>query len=350
MNLRLRSFVVLLAAVPVLAFVSVGSAVQPANPGHQPDHATVVRYWTPERVARAVPREVSPDSGPSGFTPLARNAGKPGGGGGSTTSSGGAQWTRAGVVKETTGKVLFTMAGTDYVCSGSVVIDTSATTSLVLTAGHCAYDETNHDFATHWMFVPDYEDGGSIITNPDGSHKFSCDTVPYGCWTATALVTTTAWANGNGSLAAFNDDYAFAVMGAGGKTGEAKQLDATVGAQGIAFDRKHPATVYAFGYPQASPYDGQKLIYCAGTDSADTWGGTSDFGLKCNMTGGSSGGPWFVDFDPATGIGKLNSVNSFKYTAGPLSKNMFGPYFDAYTQKTYNEALKVPSDNIAIAP
>ena len=35
------------------------------------------------------------------------------------------------------------------------------------------------------------------------------------------------------------------------------------------------------------------------TDIADTWGGTSDFGLNCNMTGGSSGGPWYVSFDSA---------------------------------------------------
>ena len=150
------------------------------------------------------------------------------------------------------------------------------------------------------MFVPDYEDGGSIVTNSDGSHSFTCDTVPYGCWTATALVTTSAWANGGGSLAGFNNDYAFAVVGAGGKSGKA-QLDTTVGSNPIAFNESHPAQVYSFGYPQASPYDGQKLIYCAGKDIADTWGGTSDFGLNCNMTGGSSGGPWYVQFSASTG-------------------------------------------------
>jgi len=235
------------------------------------------------------------------------------------------------------------------VCSGSVVDDGSLSDarSLVLTAGHCVFDEEHGAFATNWMFVPDYENGGSIVTDPDGGHSFTCDTTPYGCWTATALVTTTAWASGGGSLAGFNNDYAFAVLDPGGRFGESKQLDATVGANPIAFGVSRGVQVYSFGYPQASPYDGQKLIYCAGTDIADTWGGTADRGLNCNQTGGSSGGPWFTGF--TTGTGALTSVNSFKYTSGKFTKYMFGPYFGSYTQKTWN-AAKTASSNSTVAP
>ena len=106
--------------------------------------------------------------------------------------------------------------------------------------------------------------------------------------------------------------------------------------------------MYAFGYPQASPYDGQKLTYCAGNDIADTWGGTSDFGLSCNMTGGSSGGPWFINFNSTNGTGSLNSLNSFKYTSGRFTKYMYGPYFGAYTQRTYNAANAAPSGNLKV--
>jgi hypothetical protein len=294
---------------------------------------------------------VSPDRLPSFTAPreMGKPAGGPGSGGGGGGGVTGTAWTGGGRVKVTTGKVLFTMAGVDYVCSGSVAQDTSVDTSLILTAGHCAYDETGGAFATNWMFVPDYEDGGVIITNPDGSHSFSCDTTQYGCWTAAALVTTTAWANGGGSLAGFNNDYAFAVVGPGGKSGESNQLDGTTGANPIAFNVTHPAQVYSFGYPQASPYDGQKLIYCAGNDVSDTWGGTTDFGLNCNMTGGSSGGPWFVNFGSGGSTGSLNSVNSFKYTAGRLSKYMFGPYFGSYAQKTYT-AAETATGNHTVAP
>ena len=342
-----------IAATLALVVVAGSSGAPPQDPGKR-DRATVLAYWTPGRVARAVPREVSPDRLHSVAKP--RETGKPpggpgGGGGGSDsgTSVTGAAWTGGGKVKATTGKVLFTMGGVDYVCSGAVAQDESTATSLILTAGHCVYDEAGGDFATNWLFVPDYEDGGSIITNPDGSHAFSCDSVRYGCWTATALVTTTAWAHGGGSLAGFNHDYAFAAVGAGGKTGESKQLDATVGANEVAFNVSHPTQVHSFGYPAASPYDGQRLVHCSGTDVRDTWGGTTDFGINCNMTGGSSGGPWFVGFGSGGSSGALNSVNSFKYTAGKLSKHMFGPYFGAYAQKTYTAAQSATVD-VTVAP
>jgi hypothetical protein len=339
----------------VLVVVAGGTAAPPQAPGKR-DRATVIAYWTADRVARAIPREVSPDRLLSFATPreTGKPSGAPGGGGGSGGGGGGttvtgAAWTGGGKVKATTGKVLFTMAGVDYVCSGAIARDADTNTSLILTAGHCVYDETGRAFASNWMFVPDYEDGGTIITNPDGSHSFTCDTAPHGCWTASALVTTTAWANGGGSLAGFNHDYAFAVVGPGGKSGESKQLDATVGDNALAFNVGHPTRVYSFGYPAASPYDGQALIYCAGQDVSDTWGGTTDFGLNCNMTGGSSGGPWFVDFGSGGSAGALNSVNSFKYTAGKLSKYMFGPYFGAYAQKTYTAARTATSD-LTVAP
>jgi hypothetical protein len=341
---RTRTFGACFSALTVISvLVAAGSSA--AAPGGKQDRGAVVAYWTPQRVAHAVPRDVSPKVHPS------PEKGKPGGGGGGgggggTTTVTGAAWTGGGKVKLTTGKVLFTMAGVDYVCSGSVADDTSDATSLILTAGHCVYDETNHAFATNWMFVPNYEDGGSIVTNPNGTHSFSCDTTQFGCWTRTALVTTTAWANGGGSLAGFNNDYAFAVVGPGGKTGQSVQLDAAAGSNPVAFNQSHPAQVYSFGYPQASPYNGQTLIHCAGRDIVDTWGGTSDFGLACNMTGGSSGGPWYVGFTASTGTGSLNSVNSFKYTSGRFTGYMWGPYFGNYTQRTYTAAKTATANTL----
>ena len=337
--------VVVLGALTTTLVAVAGSA---AAPGAKPDRAATLAYWTPERVAHAIPRNVAP----KGFRPQAKppGPGGGGGGGGSTTTVTGAAWTGGGVVKERTGKVLFTMDGVDYVCSGAVASDGSTTDAraLILTAGHCVYDESGSGWAYNWMFVPNYEDGGTIVTNPNGTHSFTCGTTPYGCWTATALVTTTAWANGGASLAGFNEDYAFAVVGLGGKSGQSQaQLDATVGSTTVAFNQSHPTQVYSFGYPQGSPYDGQKLIHCAGKDVADTWGGTTDTGLNCNMTGGSSGGPWYVGFGSAGTQGTLNSVNSFKYTSGKMTKYMFGPRFDDYTQRTYN-AAKTAGGNLAV--
>ena len=57
-----------------------------------------------------------------------------------------------------------------------------------------------------------------------------------------------------------------------------------------------------------------------------------------NPFGGSSGGPWFINYSEASGIGTLNSLNSFKYNGGPVSNQMFGPYFGSVIQGVYNEA------------
>ena len=332
------TLVAAIAVTVVLVVVGGGAAAPP--PGATQTRDEVLAYWTPERAARAIPREVSPDRSPA-FTPreTARPGGGGGGGGGGTTV-GGAFWTADDKVRKTTGKVLFTMAGLNYVCSGSVVQDTSSQTSLVLTAGHCVYDETNRAFATNWLFVPDYELGKT----------FTCDATRFGCWTAQALVTTSAWANGGGSLAGFNEDYGFAVLRPGGKTGQSVQLDGTVGTNPIAFNQSHPTLVYAFGYPQAAPYDGSRLVYCAGSDVVDTWGGTTSRGLKCDQTGGSSGGPWFVGFSNGNSPGSLNSVNSFKYTAGKLKGHMFGPRFDDDTQKTYTAATTASGNTVVSVP
>ncbi|MDH3308963.1 MAG: trypsin-like peptidase domain-containing protein, partial [Acidimicrobiia bacterium] len=325
--------------ITVLGSATVG-ARPPEFPGNDAavEHARIVEYWTPERVRNAQPREMVVDRMPGGGVVAMKpgngnpGGGKPGGGGGDPSAVGGATWTGGGSVKATTGKVLFTMGSSNYVCSGSVVQDTSSSTSLVLTAGHCVYDDVADAFATNWMFVPDYED----------QRTFTCAATRYGCWTASALVTTAAWAGGD-----FNHDYAFAVLPAGGNG--SGQLDSVVGTQAIAFNQTHPTSVFSFGYPHASPYDGQVLTYCSGTDVADSFGGSTDFGLKCDMTGGSSGGPWFTGFNESTGTGTLTSVNSFKYRGGKFKGYMFGPYLGSYANKSYTAANTADS-NLLVTP
>ena len=60
------------------------------------------------------------------------------------------------------GKVWFEMGTDAYICSGAVVHDTRSDYSLVLTAGHCAYDETNRAFATNWMFIPQFDSNPTL--------------------------------------------------------------------------------------------------------------------------------------------------------------------------------------------
>lgn len=233
-------------------------------------------------------------------------------------SSNGGLYDGGGQVVKTTGKVFFTMAGEDFQCSGSSV--RAASRDLVVTAGHCV-NAGPGAFATNVVFIPGYRDG----------------TAPYGTFPARTLTTTNQFRT-TGDL---NYDVGMvAVSPVGGA-----HLADTVGAQGIAFNQARGAIMYAFGYPAASPYDGSKLAWCHAKVVDDTIGDTQDQGLDCNLTGGASGGPWFMGYDESTGLGAENSLNSFKYESGGLlglgatsSKEMYGPYFGSVIQSLYTSA------------
>ena len=314
-----------LATLPVLA----GGAAARGAPGATSRHAAIVAHWTEARMRAAVPRDFAFDS-VRGYH-LNPNK-KPGtGGSGSTT---GASWPNGkGLVYVATGKVFFDMAGGSWVCSGTALTDTRQGYSLVVTAGHCAYDETvihsNAAFATNWMFIPQF----------DSSPTFSCSATAFGCWTASALVVNDGFASaGDFNTRATHYDWAFAVVGPGGKTNS--QLDArgTFGLQATAMGTN--TVVDAFGYPAAGKYNGNDLTYCQGPLGFDALTGGTNYKLACGMTGGSSGGPWFSGFAAADGTstgnaGTIRSLNSYGYSG---QSNMYGPIFNGNTTNTLNAA------------
>jgi V8-like Glu-specific endopeptidase len=298
----------LLVAAVVMAGLSTIPAQVGAAPGNDVagEHRRIVGYWTPARRAAAVPRIVSP-----------RPMGKPGGGGSGPATVTGATWTGGGDVAKSTGKVFFTLGGVDYVCSGSAV--QSGHQNLVLSAGHCVHDGNGGPFATNWIFYPGWNNGPNTM---------------LGAWSATRLYTTATWAN---QPDGFDDDAGFAVVtGASGSP----SLESVLAGQGAAtptirFDGAASTTdnYSAFGYPASKKYRGNLLTYCSGTvrvgiDGADT------MALACNMTGGSSGGPWLVNY--ANGSRVIESLNSYGYAS--LTSTMFGPIFGTVEQATYNAA------------
>lgn len=370
-------------------------------------HAAAVAYWTPQRVARAIPatpviggadRAAAPDGGINCNKKENRNLPECGGGsggggddgtgdgetgincnkrenrelpectgdggggggdGGGTTPSlpttSGAPWTGSGYdtadsdVRHLTGKVLFTLGATDYVCSGGAVTDgaTDDGRALVVTAGHCTHEGDNLTWATNWTFLPDFD------ADVDGS-VFTCGDSPHGCWTAAALVTTNDWALG-GHL---DYDVGFAVVDVGGHDGTSL-LEDVLADQGaapaaIGFNRPRGEFVASFGYPHAAPYDGRSLTFCAGDAIPYHWLLNQVLlfsysqGLACDMTGGASGGPWYAEFDVATGTGVVMSVNSYKMTDDP--NTMYGTFFGNYAQATYEAALVATSDTRVLRP
>lgn len=270
------------------------TAPTPPSPGAARRAGTPAPPVTPPASPGA---SASPVASPTASAPTAALAAR----------SSGAPWTAGGTVAGTEGRVFFTYQGRSASCSGTAV--TSANKSVVITAGHCV--KLGGAFHTNWVFVPGYDKGSR----------------PHGTWVATNLLTTTQW-NASEDM---NHDMAAAVVAP--LNGE--RLVDVVGGQGVAFNQARGKQMYAFGYPAAGPYDGSKLIYCAGRVFDDFLVST-DQGLTCDMTGGSSGGGWFMSFDQSTGAGTLNSVNSFKYNFA--SYWMFGPYFGPEAQAVYTAA------------
>ena len=319
--MRRRSSLALIAALILIVVPVVAGPAGAAGRG-QSERDRILEFWTPARLQSATPRDfVKTDHG---FVPKAKPP-PPGGGSAAVT---GASWTKSGKILKATGKVYFVMGSSAYVCSGTVVTDHRSNASIVLTAGHCAYDEVARAFATNWIFIPEYD------TNPTLSN---CNNTTHGCWTASALVVH----NGFASAGSFNTqatlhDFAFAVVGAGGKSGNA-QLDATVGSFPLSTATINlPSRLAAFGYPAAGKYHGNDLVYCAGNIFTDSSNGDDTWGMACGMTGGSSGGPWLSGFDENTGnTGTLSSLNSYGYSG---VRNMYGPKFNADTADVLDAA------------
>jgi len=320
-----------LAIGTALALLIVPLVVAPASakPGAQSERDQVIAYWTPARMAAAQPRDFVKENGK--FVPRAR----PGGGGGSNIVTG-KSFAGNGEVRDRVGKVYFHMGGGDWQCSGSVVSDQGrAGFSMVLTAGHCAIDESTGEFATNWLFMPSWDRQPATFTT-------ACSGSLYGCWT-TAGGGGLYVDNDFASAGSFNDqavthDWAFAVVGPGGKTNSQLDANAAIGdgyTLGIgtvsAGDR-----LAAFGFPAAGKYHGNDLTYCAGPVGQDPGTGNATWALACDMTGGSSGGGWLEGVNESSGNGGvLSSLNSYGYSG---VRNMYGPKFNAETQATYDAA------------
>jgi hypothetical protein len=304
------------SAAAVLALASAGgasAAPAPSDGKTNPSVASVTvdaggaaDYWTPERMQSAIPGDTLAGKAlerGNRSSPALVEKGKP-----STTKGTKGKPTIAQSENPVShiGKVFFTLGGANYVCSGNAV--SSKNGSTVATAGHCV-NEGPGAYATNFVFVPAYENGAA----------------PYGKWTAKALYAPKEWVT-NGDM---TFDTGFAVMNPlNGKT-----LTSVVGGSGVAFNQARGLTYTSYGYPAASPFNGETLWSCTGTATDDP--NNPQFGsqgIPCDMTGGSSGGPWFI------GIGSdgiQNSINSYGYNRNPV---MYGPYWGSVIQATYNSA------------
>ncbi|MEX2323261.1 MAG: hypothetical protein WEA29_05770 [Acidimicrobiia bacterium] len=168
----------------------------------------------------------------------------------------GARWTQGGDIANASGKVLFALGSSYYVCSASVVTDGVAERSVIVTAAHCVYDEVNNQFAQHWVFIPNYDAAPAPLSTSNSSY---CDDTHLGCWSAAALFVHDGYA----SQSSFNStatryDFGFAMALEGGHAMD--YLDVVVTPLGIDFNAvatDNSVQGWAFGYPAAQKYNGQ---------------------------------------------------------------------------------------------
>ena len=209
----------------------------------------------------------------------------------------------------TVGKLFFTTAaGQDHVCSGTAV--ESLNHSVVDTAGHCLY--LYGAWVQNVIFCPLYDNGRT----------------PYGCWAARDLEVPSDWISARPTD--YHHDFGMAIVAPNSQGALTDQ----VGGAGWAFNQPVNQPFYAYGYPAGYPFDGQTRQSCEGSVGT-TWqhGGGMVVSIPCDMTGGSSGGPWFIQ------IGSnlyLNGHNDFISSLQP--RHLFSPYYDDTWYALYNKA------------
>ncbi|MBV9710701.1 MAG: hypothetical protein JO011_07300 [Ktedonobacteraceae bacterium] len=209
----------------------------------------------------------------------------------------------------TVGKVFMTNdSGQNMVCSGTAVV--SANQSVVDTAGHCLY--WNGAWVHNVIFCPLYANGNT----------------PYGCWAARDLEVPSDWMDARPND--FHHDLGMAIVAPNSEG----TLTDVVGGAGWAYNQPIEQSYSAYGYPAAHPFDGQTRQACeGGTGKSWQHGGGTVVSIPCNMTGGSSGGPWFVQIN---GNWYLDGHNDFISRMQP--GHMFSPYYDDTWYALYDKA------------
>jgi hypothetical protein len=188
----------------------------------------------------------------------------------------------------TVGKLTFS-AG---YCSASLI-----RRSVIVTAAHCVQNfGTGPAIFSNFQFRPGH-------FGPAGATEV--EMAPYGTWNWLALVRPNTWANGTdiGTGAARDNDLAVIALR---KNGQGQFVGDITGYLGYGWNNYsfvtspktgnlHTAAVSTLGYPFLM--DGGAIMQRTDGPSYTTaLGGAGQLWQGSNLTGGSSGGPWVVNF------------------------------------------------------
>ena len=194
-----------------------------------------------------------------------------------------------------TGKLFFKIGTASYMCSASLIKK-----GLILTAAHCVSSYGTKTLYTNFQFIPGYRNGVG----------------PYGNWSASKVIVPTSYYTGKPESTCYSgvlckDDVALITVA----PQSAKYPGTQTGHYGYGMN--------GYGYTPTGLTHITQLGYPGTLDNGNYMEITNSIGListeylnntiiGSNMGGGSSGGPWIINFGYAptlTGAGKPSGYN-----------------------------------------
>ncbi len=232
------------------------------------------------------------------------------------------------------GKLFFNEPGGSFICSASLI-----KRGIVVTAAHCVANYGHSQFYSGWQFVPGYRNG----------------TAPFGVWTVKQAWILTSYYAGTDSCAVSGivcaDDLAVLILNP--KNGA--YPGTTVGWFGYwyggGFTSNGLGQITQLGYPAGL----DSAAYMERNDSQSYLSSTNSNNtiIGSNMNGGSSGGPWIVNFGlPYVLTGESNGsgymgpnvvvgVTSWGYTSDGPKEQGASPFTIGNIQAVLNSACGV---------
>lgn len=193
----------------------------------------------------------------------------------------------------TVGILFFTIDGSPFLCSASVI-----QRRVVATAGHCVHSGTAAGFYDNWVFVPSYRDGAA----------------PFKMWNWRMVAVTGTWAGGGGAVPNAADyamiEFVDQPLYPNAKPSKLGYVTGWLGWQTLSLIPNHTSKL---GYPCNLDNCG-KLQDITSNSFRATDPNNVEYGSDAR--GGSSGGPWVQNFETlAVGGGTGSQTSSNRVVA-----------------------------------
>lgn len=189
--------------------------------------------------------------------------------------------------------------GVDYSCTASIV--TSGSKNIIYTAAHCVYNKDTENYGdegwhSNFLFIPAYHEkriNGERVAQ-----------APFGEWPVSEASVFHGWTVDHDR--AF--DQAFMALDSSGE----HRLQDTTGANGLTYNEpKSQLFINVWGYPVLDEYENQtwRPHVCSNGMWSSSAAVPNGVRMMCDMTGGSSGGPWMKS-RPTANYGYIIGVTS----------------------------------------